>query len=72
MKNPPFYGGVPFLLSGFCVGNGQVAIGTFEVELWGKPVAQAISLRFRKVLFPKTGKLLEDIGIFVFFEQILY
>ena len=52
--------------------GGQVAIGTYPVGLWAKSVAQMILLIFRNCEFPKTGKLALYIGIFLFFEQILY
>ena len=52
--------------------NGQVAIGTGEVEFWGKPVAHVVFKIFRNCEFPKTGKLALYIGKIVFFEQNLY
>ena len=52
--------------------GGQVAIGTYPVGLWMEPVAQMVLPIFRNCEFPKTGKLALYIGIFLFFEQILY
>ena len=51
---------------------GQVAIGTFPVGLWGKPVAQRIFISFQSLWFSISGSLVNIFDKNVFFEQNLY